>query len=40
MADHYVRIPLFGSKNSLNVAAAFAITAAFIRCQEIASPLK
>ena len=30
-ADHVVQIPLIGSKNSLNVAAAFAIAAANIQ---------
>jgi tRNA G18 (ribose-2'-O)-methylase SpoU len=30
-ADHLIEIPLFGSKNSLNVACAFAIAAAQIR---------
>jgi|JI10StandDraft_1071094.scaffolds.fasta_scaffold03375_8 tRNA G18 (ribose-2'-O)-methylase SpoU len=33
IADHIVQIPLFGSKNSLNVANAFAITAHFIKNQ-------
>lgn len=32
-ADHIVQIPLVGSKNSLNVANAFAISASFIKNQ-------
>lgn len=32
-ADHIIQIPLVGSKNSLNVANAFAITASFIKNQ-------
>jgi len=32
-ADHLIEVPMFGSKNSLNVACAFAIAAAEIRRQ-------
>ena len=39
VADHTVQIPLPGSKNSLNVASAFAIAAAVIR-QKITACLK
>ena len=39
LADHVVQIPLPGSKNSLNVASAFAIAAAVIR-QKITATLK
>lgn len=31
-ADHIIEIPLFGAKNSINIACAFAIAAAKIRC--------
>ncbi|QVL55504.1 MAG: TrmH family RNA methyltransferase [Simkaniaceae bacterium] len=34
-ADHVVQIPLIGSKNSLNVAAAFAIAAANIQVKKL-----
>ncbi len=34
LADHIVKIPLFGRKNSLNVANAYAIIAALIRRQQ------
>jgi tRNA G18 (ribose-2'-O)-methylase SpoU len=33
LADYIVEIPLFGAKNSLNVACAFAIAASQIRRQ-------
>ncbi len=37
-ANHILKIPLFGSKNSINVANAFAITAAEIRRQLTLDP--
>jgi tRNA G18 (ribose-2'-O)-methylase SpoU len=40
LADHYIQIPLYGKKNSLNVASAFAILAGEISRQKRASKYK
>ena len=38
-ADHFIHIPLYGNKNSLNVATAFAIMANCIRKMVAEKPI-